>query len=88
VISFGVRERIHWAVWPICHRPGQPRRQLGLGADFRHPGRGAGPDAATADPNMPDLFIAIQEQLGLKLEPTKGPVEVLVIDSIERPSED
>jgi uncharacterized protein (TIGR03435 family) len=28
------------------------------------------------------------EQLGLKLEPTKDPVEVLVIDSIERPSED
>jgi uncharacterized protein (TIGR03435 family) len=35
----------------------------------------------------PDLFIAIQEQLGLKLEPTKRLAEVLVIDSIERPSE-
>ena len=33
------------------------------------------------------LFAAIQEQLGLKLESTKGPVEVLVIDHVERPSE-
>jgi uncharacterized protein (TIGR03435 family) len=34
----------------------------------------------------PGLLTAIQEQLGLKLEPSKGPVEVLVIDHIEQPS--
>lgn len=35
----------------------------------------------------PDLYTAIQQQLGLKLEPTKAPVEVLVIDHVEKPSE-
>ena len=47
-----------------------------------------GPDAPPADPNAPSFFTAIQEQLGLKLEPTKGPVDVLVIDSVEKPVED
>jgi uncharacterized protein (TIGR03435 family) len=50
-------------------------------------GRG-GADAPPVDPNAPSLFTAIQEQLGLKLEPTKGPVDVLVIDSIDKPVED
>ena len=37
--------------------------------------------------SAPVLFTAFQEQLGLKLESTKAPVDVLVIDRIERPSE-
>ena len=35
----------------------------------------------------PDLFTAFQQQLGLKLESTRGPVDIVVVDSIERPSE-
>jgi uncharacterized protein (TIGR03435 family) len=35
----------------------------------------------------PSVFTAVQEQLGLKLEPTKGPVDTIIIDHIERPSE-
>jgi uncharacterized protein (TIGR03435 family) len=41
----------------------------------------------SAESSGSSLFTAIQEQLGLKLESTKGPVDVLVIDHIERPSE-
>jgi uncharacterized protein (TIGR03435 family) len=40
------------------------------------------------DPDAPSLFTALQEQLGLKLESTKAPVDVTVIDSIERPTDD
>ena len=35
----------------------------------------------------PDIFAAIQQQLGLKLESTKAPVDVIVIDHVEKPSE-
>ncbi|MGD0741078.1 MAG: TIGR03435 family protein [Terracidiphilus sp.] len=42
--------------------------------------------AAPSDATSPPLFIAIREQLGLRLEATKGPVEVLVIDSAQPPS--
>ncbi len=43
--------------------------------------------AVQDDASGPSLFTALEEQLGLKLESTKSPVEVLVIDHVERPSE-
>jgi|SRR5579871_5028411 len=49
---------------------------------------GPAPNAPAAE-NLdaaPDLFTALQQQLGLKLESTKAPVDVLVIDKVEKPS--
>ncbi len=53
------------------------------------PDQVAAPGAENAAPagDGPSIFTALEEQLGLKLVPAKGPVEVIVIDSIERPSE-
>jgi uncharacterized protein (TIGR03435 family) len=47
-----------------------------------------GVELPPADPNAPSLVTAIQEQLGLRLQSTKGPVEVLVVDAVERPTPD
>lgn len=72
------------------------RTGLGGGWDFEltfaaEPPRGPLPPGIApppVDPDAPSLFTAIQEQLGLKLESTKGPVDVVVIDNVERPSPD
>ncbi|HEY4380032.1 MAG TPA: TIGR03435 family protein [Acidobacteriaceae bacterium] len=45
-------------------------------------------EARATDPNAPPgLFTAIQEQLGLKLEPVKAPIDVFAIEHVEQPSE-
>jgi uncharacterized protein (TIGR03435 family) len=64
------------------------RDQTGLSGTFDvelkfNPQATSGTNAANADA---DIFTALQEQLGLKLESARGPVEVIVVDHIERPS--
>ena len=63
----------------------------GAPAPFGLPPGVLGPPAAPpppADPDAPDIFTAVQEQLGLKLESARGPVPVVVVDRIEKPALD
>ena len=59
----------------------------GRGGPIGTPPPGA-PELPPIDPHAPALTTALIEQLGLKLEPAKGPVEMIVIDSIDQPTED
>ena len=75
----------------LLHRPVVDRTALtgSFDADLRfRPDNAAPPDAPVPAGEAPSIFTAIQEQLGLKLTGDRGPVEVLVIDRIERPSPD
>ena len=46
------------------------------------------PGPEPIDSDAANLFTAVQEQLGLKLDSTKGPVDVLVLDRVQRPTPD
>jgi bla regulator protein blaR1 len=59
--------------------------QPGSEMPIRPAGEPPAPPPPAADPDGPNLFTAVQEQLGLKLESTRGPVEVIVIDRLEKP---
>jgi bla regulator protein blaR1 len=79
------------------NRPVEDRTALGglfdleiefSAAELQQPGPpGANANRGPADPSAPSLFTALQEQLGLKLESTRAPVEILVIDHVEQPTE-
>jgi bla regulator protein blaR1 len=64
--------------------PDQPPAATPTGPAGRNPSIDSAPPP---DNSGPSLFTAPQEQLGLKLESTKGPVDTIVIEHIERPSE-
>jgi uncharacterized protein (TIGR03435 family) len=69
---------------PVVDRTGLEGR-FELALRYTMPGAPAPTDSTQ---RAPELFTALQEQLGLKLEATRGPVEVLVIDSAEHPTND
>jgi len=61
--------------------------QTGLSGRYDFSYRYTYDEEHATDPNAPPgLFTAVQQQLGLKFEPVKAPVEVFVIDHVERPS--
>jgi bla regulator protein blaR1 len=64
---------IHLEFAPDEHVPGPDKRN---------------PRTTFDPPDAPTIFAALEQQLGLKLEPTKGPQGVLVIDQVERPRPD
>lgn len=67
----------------------QDRTGLPGGFDFELAWSGSGLRPATGAPSeLPSVFTALPEQLGLRLEPSRGPVDALVIDSVERPTPD
>ena len=48
----------------------------------------AGVQPPVPDPDSPSIFSAVEEQLGLKLESTRGPVEMVIVDRLEHPVPD
>lgn len=100
VCNFKTEPLQHFARWlqfAVLDRPVQDKTGLAGTFDFslswtpdesQFTVMGIHAPPPTNNPNAPPgLFTAIQEQLGLKLEPQKIPSEVLVIDHVERPSE-
>jgi uncharacterized protein (TIGR03435 family) len=76
-----VLETLNFMDRPILDR-------TGLSGEFNFEMKFAPPNNnAFANTTSPSLFTAVQEQLGLRLESTKAPVEIFVIDHAEKPSE-
>lgn len=72
--------------WQFVPDPSQVR----AAAEAQLPGGGAGNGSGQtlpSDPQGSSVFTAVQEQLGLKLDSGKGPVEIVIIEHVERPSD-
>jgi uncharacterized protein (TIGR03435 family) len=87
--GFGSNERLdRWGLNRNLDRPIEDRTGMKEKFDLKleFAPQWPGFDAGSGPSVPPSLFTALEEQLGLKLEPRTGPVDVLVIDHIEEPS--
>jgi uncharacterized protein (TIGR03435 family) len=88
-----VGENVPMAFIPVMfalelERPVEDKSSAGGNFDFELRWTRMGePEGNSEDASAPSLFTAVQEQLGLKLQPGKGPVWVIVVDHAEMPSE-
>jgi uncharacterized protein (TIGR03435 family) len=78
-IASGLSDTVNRVVLDRTGLPGYFDYELEWTPDQMPPG---------ADSSGPSIFTALQEQLGLKLQSTTGPVDVLVIDHVEHPTGD
>jgi uncharacterized protein (TIGR03435 family) len=73
--------KLQWNPFATGSQP-QPREEVP-----RSPGAEAREGIRLEPSTLPSVFAALEEQLGLKLDSHKGPIEIYVIDHVERPSE-
>ena len=79
--------------WVSDHRPVEDRTGLTGNFDIDldwtpdQPLPADAPPLLSADPNGAGLFTALREQLGLRLEPAKNSIDIVVVDYAERPTE-
>jgi uncharacterized protein (TIGR03435 family) len=81
---------IEWLAEALSAQMGEPvidKTGLSGTYDFVLQYRGRGPDASDDPSVWPPLLAAVPDELGLKMQPAKGQRQVLIIDHIERPSE-
>ena len=91
IFDFNVNPKyVHSMKWPEDYWPkaSEPPNAAAWDLDATSNRYGRRRRAPSADPNLPSIFTAVQEQLGVKLESTKAPVDVLVLDHVERPTPD
>jgi uncharacterized protein (TIGR03435 family) len=56
--------------------------------DLRARAEGLIPSVRSDPPELPSIFVAVQEQLGLRLVEERGPVETFIVDSVQMPTTD
>jgi uncharacterized protein (TIGR03435 family) len=86
VAQFAKNMEINYLDLPLIDRTGIPG-MFDFHLEFAGDELVANPNGDPRPPAGPSLFTAIEEQLGLKLERTRGPSDVLVVDRLDRPSE-